>query len=200
MLEPVAGHEKSAFLGLVERAWDASLGEQMGLVAMVAALGLLVSLPYLAKSRRQTWMLLGAILILAGGGYAVYDWRYVALSVTIRDAENIRVDCERLMREPKLGTRGFRLMIDGKDADFPDSFRGVGSTYAAVWRDIVYLGCPRYSPYGVLFEPKRAVMLRRESVQFVRRLWPRDFYMSWEIGGLYEEPSEVAADSNGPRR
>ena len=128
---------------------------QAGLVAIVLALAGMASARYIVSNRRQTVALFVVCLGVGLTGYAVFDIVYVLRTLSMRDVQRVRDDCEKLMQAQKLYADESNAMLLA-EAQLPASLVRIGAKMAEVEVDtVVIITEPGMnSSEGILYDPK----------------------------------------------
>jgi hypothetical protein len=150
-----------------------------GLAAMLLAFGLLAAAPYLAGgNRRRMYLLIGTAAFLGPSGYVIFDWTFISQDLSLRDAQAVRNDCEKLLKLHASDINGYTAI---SARELPTSFISLGASSADIHGDRVsictWLGWSRCLR-GYVYDPKGS--LRKEGI-LLRSSWYRDFYLYPEL-------------------
>jgi len=171
---------------LLEHAKDAGLIGVAGLATMLLCVAFLAVWPYIVARRHKP--LLVPLLVSAGlglGGYVAYDWQHVSLNLAMHDPQQVREDCEELIRIHKGGflPRSWKTFLSG--TQLPASIARLGAREVVVSAEDVRIfvsGSSSSGGRGFLYDPKRA-STEHDPADGISPIWYRDFY---EYGERYE--------------
>lgn len=154
---------------------------------IVSAFLLLVWGVFVVRRRRACARLGITTLVLALGGYLVYDWQHLSLNCSMRDPQSVRDECVRLLHVRRATFReneSMELCLRG--SDIPESLARLGAKSVRVSPENVKISLVAEdgltgSAWGFLFDPKRASLAGRAHYK-VRATWYHDFY-EFEVCG-----------------
>ena len=129
--------------------------EQAAVGAIVLAFAGMASVRYIASNRRQMIALFVVCTGVGLAGYAFYDRVYVGLTLSMRNIQQVRDDCEKLMQAQKSvsSSSGGAPRLTGTQV--PPSLARIGGQVVFVESNyvVIYTVAGMHSGHGYLFDP-----------------------------------------------
>jgi len=146
----------------------------------------LVILPFTISSRRNLILLTAVALVCGIGGGIAYDRKFIRLNLALREADQIRDECELLFQRRKSKVEVEKEYISWRvpPEKLPPAIARLGAERVVV-EDTEVRIC-FYTDWnggesGVLYDP-RQFYLTRGRVEVIRSTWHSGFY-EFQIGG-----------------